>query len=159
MKKALYVVLAAVFFSFDFLLKHFVINHQGELSSGVLSYHMSLFSFISFDLVYVENTGIAWGMFSSFQGVILILRVLVILALIVGLCKSKRMQNELFFYLLIIFGAFANVLDTFMYGHVVDMLHFLFWGRSYGIFNLADAMIFLGAIGILFNREGACVVK
>jgi lipoprotein signal peptidase len=28
------------------------------------------------------------------------------------------------------------------------MFHFLFWGNSYGVFNFADVLIFLGALGL-----------
>ncbi len=159
MKKAFLVLLAIGCFILDFWLKRFVIDHRTELITGALSYHINILSFASFDLAYVENTGMAWGMFSSFQGIILILRILVILAIAIGLCRSKKMQQLLFPFLLILFGAFANVLDTFMYGHVVDMLHFLFWGRSYGIFNVADAMIFFGALFIVFSKEGTHAIK
>jgi lipoprotein signal peptidase len=159
MKKLWYVILALACFSLDFLLKQFVIDHSSELMSGELCYHVTLLPFLTFDLAYVENTGIAWGLFSSFQSWILILRIGVIGAIVLGLCRSKKMQRFFFPYLLIIFGAFANVLDTFLYGHVVDMFHFLLWGRSYGIFNLAVLMIFLGAISILFSKEGAHVSK
>ena len=41
-------------------------------------------------------------------------------------------------------GALGNVLDIFLYGHVVDMFYFVFWGWSYPVFNLADASIFIG---------------
>jgi signal peptidase II len=36
-----------------------------------------------------------------------------------------------------------------LYGHVVDFLHFTFWGYSFPIFNLADTYITLGVIGLL----------
>ena len=53
------------------------------------------------------------------------------------------------FSVFILAGAIGNVLDSYIYGHVIDMFHFVFWGRSYGIFNFADAMIFLGGFGLL----------
>ena len=45
---------------------------------------------------------------------------------------------------LILAGAISNVIDTFVYGHVVDMIHFTFWGYDYAVFNLADSAVCLG---------------
>lgn len=159
MKRPFWIVLAMACFFLDFGLKRFVIAHGTDLMSGTLSYHVNFLPFVSFDLAYVENTGMAWGMFSSFQGLILIFRIIVISAIAVGLFVSKGMQKLFFPFLLILFGALGNVLDTFLYGHVVDMLHFMFWGRSYGIFNVADAMIFFGALLVVFSKEGTHAVK
>jgi signal peptidase II len=64
--------------------------------------------------------------------------------------------------MLIMTGAFGNVFDCYYYGHVIDMFHFLFWGNSYGVFNFADLLIFLGALGLsltLFIKEKGKVEK
>lgn len=140
----------------DFLLKNYVRN-AGAV--GDVFFHMPILPFIHFDLSYVQNKGMAWGMFSSFQPLIFIFRVLFIAVITFLLTRSKKMQENMFAYMLIILGAVGNVLDTVMYGYVVDMLHFTFWGRSYGIFNIADAMIFLGAFIIIFSREKPHAIK
>ena len=142
--------LVFLLFALDILLKQLVMNFV-PLYGNLFSFH--LFSFLGFELTYVQNTGIAWGMFASFQSLILLFRIVFIGALVYALIHSKRMQHHLIGYLLVIFGAFANVLDTLLYGFVVDMLHFTFWDQSYGIFNVADAMIFIGAFLIVFTKE------
>ncbi|MCH9811847.1 signal peptidase II [bacterium] len=142
--------LVFLLFALDILLKQFVMSHV-PLYGNLFSFH--LFSFLGFELTYVQNTGMAWGMLASFQSVILLFRVVFIGALIYFLIHSEKMQRHLLGYLLVIFGAFANVLDTLLYGFVVDMLHFTFWDQSYGIFNVADAMIFAGAFLIVFVKE------
>lgn len=139
-----------IFFALDILLKKFVMDNV-PLYGNLFSLH--LFSFLGFELTYVQNTGMAWGMLASYQSLILAFRVVFVSALIYFLIHSRKMQNHLLGYLLIIFGAFGNVLDTLLYGFVVDMLHFTFWDESYGIFNIADAMIFIGAFLIVFTKE------
>jgi Lipoprotein signal peptidase len=49
---------------------------------------------------------------------------------------------------LIVTGAIGNAFDYWRYGHVIDFLHFTFWGSSFPVFNLADAYITLGAISL-----------
>jgi lipoprotein signal peptidase len=159
MKKSLILGLVFVFFLFDIALKKVVVTFSAAILSGNLSVHLPILPFVCFDLAYVENTGMAWGLFSSFQFLILLLRMVLIAIIGFGMMKSKSIQSQIVPYALIFFGAVGNVIDTFVYGHVIDMLHFTFWGNSYGIFNIADAMIFLGAIFIIFSRNRPYAVK
>lgn len=156
MKKWLF-VLAPLLFICDILLKQFVIAHASQILSGDFVFHLHLLPFVDFNLTYIENKGMAWGMFASLQMLILIVRCLVIGTLSVMLIKSRSFRENALAVLFIILGAAGNVLDTLIYGHVVDMLSFTFWGRSYGIFNIADAMIFTGALMILFSKKSAYV--
>jgi lipoprotein signal peptidase len=156
MKRLMVFIGVPLLLLFDFLLKRYVMSAG---SVGDVFFNMPILPFIHFDLSYVQNTGMAWGMFASFGSAILVFRILFISVIAFLLIKSKKMQKNMFAYLLIIFGASGNVLDTLMYGYVVDMLHFTFWGRSFGIFNIADAMIFLGAFMIIFSREKSYAIK
>ena len=158
MKKWL-IPITVILFILDFSLKQFVLLHSSEIIHQGSLVNFFIFPKVFFELVYVENTGIAWGMFASFQNIILFLRVAVIIGLSIGLMRSKRMQIMIFPWLLIILGACGNVVDTFLYGYVIDMFHFTFWGRSYGVFNIADAMIFLGAIVMFFSKESTYAAK
>ena len=47
-------------------------------------------------------------------------------------------------------GALCNILDYFFYGHVIDMLHFVFWGYDYPVFNVADSFICIGVFWLFF---------
>jgi signal peptidase II len=56
-------------------------------------------------------------------------------------------------------GAVGNVVDRLVHGYVVDMLDFhwrwlepLFWGGHFPAFNLADAAITVGAIGLVVDE-------
>jgi len=106
---------------------------------------------IDFLIQCVTNRGGAWGMLSSFHFSLLLFRIVVVGSLICYLFLFRHSTRLNVCLTLIITGAFGNVFDSLCYGHVIDMLHFIFWGHSYGIFNLADAMISIGAIGLIFS--------
>ncbi len=110
---------------------------------------------IDFLIQYVTNRGGAWGVLASLHKPILIARVLVIMGLFAYLWNEVPPFKKSLFLVFILAGAIGNVLDSFLYGHVIDMFHFLFWGRSYGIFNFADAMIFIGSVGLIFTPRTA----
>lgn len=106
---------------------------------------------IEFSLVHATNRGAAWGIFADWQMGLLILRILMILILL-GYALFFNQRRILSFPLaLIIAGATGNVLDFFLYGHVIDMFHFVFWHYDYPVFNVADSAIFVGIAWFIFD--------
>lgn len=137
---------AILLFALDFSLKSFAYHS--------LSYPLTIFKSpigIDFILQYVTNRGGAWGMLAEFHYPLLFFRIFVVLGLLIYWMRHHRNKQLSFFLVLVIVGAFCNIFDCLYYGYVVDMLHFTFWGKSYGIFNLADSLIFLGALGLVFT--------
>ena len=106
---------------------------------------------ISFSINHVINKGAAWGMFATFQQVLLYLRMAVIGGLLTYLIFFPLSTARQIFFSLIVAGAIGNVLDYFVYGHVIDMFHFTFWGYTYPIFNVADSAICVGIFFILLQ--------
>ncbi|CUI17745.1 putative lipoprotein signal peptidase LspA [Candidatus Protochlamydia naegleriophila] len=104
---------------------------------------------IEFSINHMTNKGAAWGMFGNYQLPLVILRMGLIAGLCVYLFCFNRDSSWQIPLILIIAGAVGNVADFFLYGHVVDMLHFVFWGYDFPIFNVADSAISIG-IGLLF---------
>lgn len=108
------------------------------------------FAGIEFSINHMTNTGAAWGVLGNYQLPLIILRI----GLIAGLCYYlvflNRKPSWQLPFILIIAGATGNVLDFFIYGHVVDMLHFVLWGYDFPIFNLADSSITLGIASLFF---------
>ena len=51
-------------------------------------------------------------------------------------------------YALVIGGALGNVIDRLIHGHVIDFIQWYWRGNYWPAFNLADAAIVGGAIGI-----------
>jgi signal peptidase II len=107
---------------------------------------------VTFSLNYIVNTGAAWGIFAGHSGFLFLLRVLIILGIF--FFAPKRWQVWL-----ILVGAIGNAIDYCLYGHVVDFLHFTFWGYSFPVFNIADSCITIGALSLLFLPNRVSSVK
>lgn len=104
---------------------------------------------IDFCIHHVTNRGAAWGIASGMQDLLLYIRLAVVLGLLVYLfSKAKESRYPL---MLIIAGGIGNILDYFIYGHVIDMFHLFFWGYSYPVFNVADASICIGIAWLLLH--------
>jgi signal peptidase II len=104
---------------------------------------------IDFSIVHVINRGAAWGVFSSLQEYLFYARMAIIGGLLSYLFFVPASVYRKFCLMLIATGAIGNVADYFIYGHVVDMFYFIFWGYSYPVFNLADSFIFMGIVLLL----------
>lgn len=112
---------------------------------------------IDFCIHHVTNKGVAWGLGGSMQEIILIVRIIIIASLAFYLKKSSSRVP----FALIIAGGLGNIIDYFIYGHVVDMFHFIFWGYSFPVFNVADTSIFFGIATLLLKglKNGAIPEK
>jgi signal peptidase II len=162
-KKAfIFIALAICLFMADAMLKAYI-HHEIPLISGsspVYPYGgIGVFRGwhgIDFSIVYVANKGAAWGVFASLQKYLLYARVAIIGGLLAYLLFVKASAYRKFCLTLIATGAFGNVVDYFVYGYVVDMFYFIFWGYSYPVFNIADSAIFTGIVLLiaeaLFNK-------
>jgi len=149
-KKALWLLsVACLLFASDALLKNYV-HYEILLSSSMMVYPyggIGVFKDwhgIDFAIIHVINKGAAWGVFSSIQDYLLYVRVAIIGGLITYLIFVKSSNYRKWSLTLVTVGALGNVLDYFIYGHVVDMFYFVFWGYSYPVFNIADSAIFVG---------------
>ena len=106
---------------------------------------------IDFCIHHVTNRGAAWGLGGNLQNLLLVVRIAVIIGLIVYLKVSSKAREYQIPLTMIAAGGLGNILDYFIYGHVVDMFHFIFWGYSYPVFNIADSSIFLGITWLLIH--------
>lgn len=96
---------------------------------------------IEFSLTHHTNTGAAWGLFQNWPMLLLTSRIVLISVMAAFFIFAKL---ERFYYIpiiLILSGAIGNIIDYFVYGHVIDMFHFVLWGYDFPVFNLADAFI------------------
>ena len=106
---------------------------------------------ISFSINYVENTGAAWGLLAKYPYGLFSIRIVIVIGLIIYLARFNKDKAKDLPLLLIITGALGNILDFIFYRKVIDMFHVNFWGYSYPIFNLADAMITIGIIWLFIT--------
>ncbi len=142
----LFIGVLALDFLSKFLVKGFLPHIQwGTVFpyGGIPIFHQ--FFGVSCAIVHTTNTGAAWGLFTSIPYLLAALRLLAAAFLI---WKAFREPRRCIFLLLIAVGALGNSIDTFIYGHVVDMILFNFGSYTYPIFNVADSCICIG-VGLL----------
>lgn len=98
--------------------------------------------FLSF--TYVENLGIAFGMFKN-QRLFFIISTMIIAAVVLYfLFKIYKKHVFIGVCLSMIFGgAIGNLIDRIRLGYVVDFIHFRIFPP---VFNIADSAIVVGAI-------------
>lgn len=113
---------------------------------------------IEFSISHTTNRGAAWGMLSSYQSILLGFRIVLVFGLIIYTQFINTVRRYALPLVLIISGAVANIADNFVYGHVVDMLHFVLWGYDFPVFNIADASISIGVawmviLGFIGDRK------
>ncbi len=151
------VVLFAIIFSLDFLTKAWV-AHKLPLIQPYLGYPFGGIgvidtSLLKFSIVHTTNTGTAWGMLASYQGALLFFRILITGGIICYLLFFKTPKELIIPFTCIVAGATGNILDFFVYGHVIDMFYFIFYRYSYPVFNIADAAIFCSIVYLLLNSK------
>lgn len=102
-----------------------------------------------FGWTYIQNTGVAWGMFdgnpqllSVFTGVI------IALGLIYLAGPFKRPLAYDIFIPVIIAGGLSNMIDRIMRGFVVDYIETLF--IDFPVYNFADCLVCVGAFALVF---------
>lgn len=99
---------------------------------------------IEFSISHLTNRGAAWGVLGEYQDLLLIARIILIAGMLAYLFFINKDLSLRFPLALVITGAIGNVIDYFIYGHVVDMLHFVLWGFDFPVFNVADCAVTIG---------------
>jgi len=96
-------------------------------------------------LTYVENTGMAFGMFGQSPYLLAVCRIIGMF-IIAWFLFFGNLQSPLGFISLsmILAGGIGNIIDVFTYGFVVDMFEFQF--INFAVFNVADIFITVGAV-------------
>jgi signal peptidase II len=133
----------------DFISKYFTQKFLSLMSSEWPLYPyggIGLFkNFLGIEasISYATNKGAAWGLFAHYQDWLILLRVGLVIALSVYFFLNRQRAWNIPLAL-ILAGALGNILDYFLYGHVIDMFHFVLWGYDFPVFNIADSSIFIG---------------
>ena len=112
------------------------------------------------DLTHVQNTGAAFGLLNAaefpYKPAVMIgiaaIALVAIAAYGAQLGFHERMAR--IGLSLILGGAFGNLIDRALVGHVVDFVD-VYWGTShFWAFNVADAAITIGAVLVLLDMIG-----
>ena len=130
------IALAAV--AADQLTKH-IVTGQLRLDDGV---HV----IGPFWIHHVQNSGIAFGLFSSATSVVIVLTGIAVVWMLVFFARSGARHPVLPVALgLVIGGSASNLLDRVRLGYVTDFLDLRYWPA----FNLADSFIVIGVVVLL----------
>ncbi|KQV84143.1 signal peptidase II [Rhizobium sp. Root1220] len=100
------------------------------------------------------NLGVAFSMLSGMDGWFIVGMRLVIVAFVIWLWHRTDKQRTFAHlgYALIIAGALGNLIDRFLYGHVIDYILFHTETWSFAVFNLADSFITIGAGCVILDE-------
>lgn len=147
----IYILYSALFIVTDRLTKYLAVKYLMPIGSAKVLDGI-------FNLTYVQNEGIAFGLFQNMHNVIVPVNILIVAFCVYIMIKALKNNKKWFAFslVLIISGAIGNIIDKICYGYVVDFLEFAF--INFPVFNVADICVctgaFLAAIIILFTKDG-----
>jgi signal peptidase II len=112
------------------------------------------------DFTHVQNTGAAFGVLNAadfpYKSAVMIGIAVLALVAISVYARQLETDEKLSRYglMLILGGAFGNLIDRAIAGYVVDFVD-VYWGEvHFWAFNVADAAISMGAILVLLDMIG-----
>lgn len=100
------------------------------------------------NIVYVENTGSAFGMLKGLGNAFFVI-VSIIAVFFVTYLLVKEQENRVC-YSFILGGAAGNLADRLIYGYVIDFLDLHIAGAHWPVFNIADAGLTIGIILLFY---------
>ncbi|GEO83646.1 MULTISPECIES: signal peptidase II [Alphaproteobacteria] len=105
-------------------------------------------------LYRTHNLGVAFSMLADAHGWFIVGLRIAIVAFVLWLWRRTGPGHHIAHlgFAMIIAGALGNIIDRFVYGHVVDYVLFYTQTWSFAVFNLADSLITIGA-GLIFIDE------
>lgn len=141
------VLIAAAVVAFDQIIKNILTK---ALASGPITVVKNFFN-----LVYVENYGIAFGMFKNKVMFFIVTNCIISVVMAFMIYKFRFKSIPVTVCLsLILGGAIGNQIDRIRLGYVIDYLSFTIFPP---VFNLADSAIVVGAILLslllVFNKD------
>ena len=113
-----------------------------------------------FDLVYVQNYGVSFGILSGIVSHwFLIFIGLLVVSLIIYLMFISNKKSEKLAYYIIIIGAISNILDRAINTFVVDFISIHYNNYYWPAFNFADIYITIGIIMLIVSFFKTSKVK
>ncbi len=127
-----------------------------QLTKRIVSRELSLDESVHLvgplSLHHVQNSGIAFGLFSSATAVVTALTTIAVVWMLVFFARSGSRHPVLPAALgLLIGGSISNLIDRVRLGHVTDFIDIRWWPA----FNLADSFIVVGVLILLVALAGA----
>lgn len=148
---------AGLFLVLDQVSKWWILHVYGLVERGRV--HV----FPHFDLVFVKNKGVSYGLFAqdSQAGQWFLIGFAAIAVLVLALWLMRSESRLVAASLgLIIGGAIGNSIDRALYGGVIDFISLYGFDYYWYVFNVADTAIVAGVAGLIYdslfaNRKNA----
>ena len=145
-----YYLLCLVLVILDQLTKQIIVSLFTLGESVVINSYLSW--------TYIQNTGAAFSILSgggAIQKTFLLAVSLFVSAMVmVWIHKTPAIfRQRLFGQFLLLSGAIGNLLDRAQYGYVVDFIDVHYQNYYWPVFNVADSLIFIGVILLVFERR------
>ena len=130
-------VIAGLVVFLDQLIKYFVVQYLPQAGTVTTVPYI-------LDLTYVENRGVAFGMFKDMRWIFVVFTAIIILVLLY-IIIFKGIKSKLFLIssALIIGGGIGNLIDRVFLGYVIDYLQLSFFSP---VCNFADYAITVGTV-------------
>lgn len=140
--------LSVVWLVIDQITKH--------LAAGNMDLYQSIEVLPFFNITYVHNPGAAFSFLADqpgwqrwfFSGIAFAASIL----FVVWMAKTPKENKVLSIaFALILSGAVGNLIDRLLFGYVIDFLDFYIGTSHWPAFNIADSVIFVGAMLMLLD--------
>lgn len=103
-----------------------------------------------FSFTYIQNRGMAWGMFQGRIPVFMIFTSIVLILcfrVMYNVVDIKRYRWAKYVLIILISGALGNLIDRISLGYVIDFLHFEL--IDFPVFNVADVYVVVSMIAAI----------
>lgn len=128
-----------------------------QISKLIISNNLNLYEKIPiirefFNITYVQNEGAAWGIL---DGNVFLLITITIVALFF-ICRFIFKDNSInkiegSAYGMLLGGILGNLIDRIVHNYVIDFLDFKIFNYDFPVFNIADSLIVISVILLVFT--------
>ena len=144
MKKKL-IILTIIFLLIDQISKIIVVNNM--IPNNGFTIIPSFFS-----ILYVQNTGAAWGILADGTIFLALLSGIFLLFALKYVLDSKDLNTfKIINFSLLFGGIIGNLIDRIVRNYVVDFLSFKIFSYNFPVFNIADCFIVISIILIFIE--------
>ena len=107
---------------------------------------------------YLQNTGAAFSFLAGGgmmqKSFLLVVSILVSIWIVIWTQRTPSIyRQKLLGQFLLLSGAVGNLIDRAQYGFVIDFIDVHFNSFYWPVFNIADSLIFVGVVLLIFERK------
>jgi signal peptidase II len=134
-----------------------LVSASDQLSKLWIRSHLALWESLPItdrlSLVYIGNTGSAFGLLANQAFLISIISIAGLLFILLFLrYLSPASTLSIVSISLVMGGAVGNLIDRLRFGYVTDFIYFRLWGNFYWpAFNIADTAIVVGVCVLIYS--------